>query len=255
MVWSIFEYENSFITITREEINAVPCLKFEPKGYEGLLPTVIYYHGWHSSKDAKRFEAQVIASNGYQVIVPDALHHGDRDAIDHDNQQNLEIYLWEIILQSVKESKKFIEVIINEHEADSTRIGIMGSSMGAITAGGIFAHNPDVKCLVGFNGIFAWQEAIKINHLPSTSEVNMELIKHYDLMTNGDKIKERAILILHGTEDTSVPIESQRLFFNKMIPLYIKDPNKLEFIEESNVNHRVTTGMLQEAVTWFKKYL
>jgi dienelactone hydrolase len=255
VAWSIFEYENSFITTTREEINGVPCLKFKPKGYEGLLPTVIYYHGWHSSKDFIRFEAQVIASNGYQVIVPDALHHGDRDAIDHDNPQNLEIYLWKIILQSVKESKKFIEEIVNDHEADATRIGIMGSSMGAITAGGIFIHNPDAKCLVGFNGIFAWQEAIKINHLPSTSEGNMELIKQYDPMNNGDVIKERAILILHGTEDTSVPIESQRLFFNKMIPLYIKDSKKLGFIEEANVNHRVTAGMLQEAVTWFKKYL
>ena len=255
MGWSIFQYENSFITTTKEEINGIPCLKFKPKGYEGLLPTVIYYHGWHSNKDFIRFEALVIASYGYQVIVPDALHHGDRDAIDHDDPQNLEKYLWKIILQSVKESKKFIEAIVNNHEADSTRIGIMGSSMGAITAGGIFAHNPDVKCLVGFNGIFAWEESMKRNYLPQASENNKELIEYYDLMNNGDKIKERAILILHGTEDTSVPIESQRLFFNKILPLYIKDPKKLEFIEESNVNHRVTAGMLQEAVTWFKKYL
>ena len=73
MVWSIFQYENSFITTTEEEINGVPSLKFKPKGYDGLLPTVIYYHGWHSSKDFKRFEALTIASHGYQVIVPDAL--------------------------------------------------------------------------------------------------------------------------------------------------------------------------------------
>lgn len=46
-----------------------------------------------------------------------------------------------------------------------------------------------------------------------------------------------------------------KLFFNKMSSLYVKDPKKFEFIEEKNVNHRVITGMLQEAVTWFKKYL
>jgi dienelactone hydrolase len=255
MVWSIFEYENSFITTTREEINGIPCLKFKPKGYEGLLPTVIFYHGWHSSKDSKRFQALIIASHGYQVIVPDALHHGERDAIDHDDPQNLERYLWGIVLQSVKESKKFIESIVNNHDADSTRIGLMGSSMGAITAGGIFAHDLDVKCLVGINGTFAWQESIKRNYSPSTSEDSKELIERYDPMNSGDKIKERAILILHGTEDTSVPIETQRLFFNKMLPLYIKNPKKFEFIEESNVNHRVTTGMLQEAVRWFKEHL
>lgn len=93
MVWSIFTYENSYITITREGINKVPCLKFKPKGYKGLFPTVINYHGWHSSKEFKRFEALVIASHGYQVIVPDAFHHGDRDPIDHDNSQNVDRYL------------------------------------------------------------------------------------------------------------------------------------------------------------------
>lgn len=255
MVWSIFKYENSFITTTEEEINGVPCLKFKPKGCEGVLPTVIFYHGWHSSKEFKRFEALTIASHGYQVIVPDALHHGDRDPIDHDDPQNLEKYLWKIILQSVKESKKFIEEIVNNHEADPKRIGIMGSSMGAITAGGVFVENPNLKCLVGLNGTFAWQESIKRNYSPAVIEDNKGLIEQYDLMNNGDKIKERAILILHGTEDTSVPIETQRLFFNKMRPLYNENPEKFEFIEASNVNHHTTVGMLEKTIMWFKEQL
>jgi len=254
MEWSVFQYENSFITTTKEEINGVPCLKFKPKGYKGLLPTVIYYHGWHSSKESKKFQAMTIASFGYQVIVPDALHHGDRDVIDHDNPKNFERYLWQIILQSVNESKKFIEIIINDHEADSTRIGVMGSSMGTITAGGVFVENPELKCLVGLNGTFAWQEAIKKNDLP-TSLRNIELIEYYDPMYNGDKIKERPILILHGKNDTSVPIDSQRLFFEEMLPMYIGNPQKLELIEYSNVNHRITTGMIESAITWFKKHL
>lgn len=255
MVWSIFQYENSFITTTREEINGVPCLKFKPKDCKGLLPTVIYYHGWHSSKEFKKFQAMVIASFGYQLIVPDALHHGDRDAIDHDNPENLERYLWKIILQSVKESKMFIEAIINDHEADPARVGIMGSSMGAITAGGIFVNNPDLKCLVGFNGTFAWEEAIKRNDLPPNSQDIKELIEYYDPIKNADKIKERVILMLHGVDDTSVPIETQRLFFNKMLPLYTKNPEKLGLIEYPNVNHKITTGMMENAITCFKEHL
>ena len=254
MVWSIFQYENSFITTTREKINGVPCLKFKPKDHKGLLPTVIFYHGWHSSKEFKKFQAMSIAGFGYQVIVPDALHHGDREPIDHDDPQNLERYLWEIILQSVKESQKFIEIIISGHQADPARIGVMGSSMGAITAGGVFVDNSDVKCLVGFNGSFAWQEAIKRKNLP-TSLNNKELIEYYDPMNNVDKIKERAISILHGVDDTSVPIDSQRLFFNKMHPLYIKNPEKLELKEYPKINHKITTGMLESAITWFKEQL
>jgi len=255
MVWSIFQYENSFITTTKEKINGVPCLKFKPKGYKDLLPTVIYYHGWHSSKDFKRFEALIIASHGYQVIVPDALYHGDRDAIDHDVQKNYEKYLWEIILESVKESKDFIKTLVNQHEADPERIGIIGSSMGAISAGGVFVDNPYVKCLVGLNGTFAWHESIKRNSLPSTTDDNKKLISQYDPINRIDKIKERAILILHGVDDNSLPIDGQRIFFNKTLPLYTKNPKNLDFIEVANVNHQLTTGMLEKAIMWFKEHL
>lgn len=255
MVWSIFPYENSYIEATREEINGVPCIKFRPKGFEGLLPTVVNYHGWHSSKDFKRFEAQIIASHGYQVIAPDALHHGDRDAIDHDDPENLDKYLWRIVLQSVEESTKLIEGVISEHQADPARIAVMGTSMGAITAGGVLTANPDIKCLMGFSGAFAWQEAINCNHLPAAASENKELIEAYDLMSNSNKIKDTAILILHGTEDTSLPIDTQRIFYNRMIPLYAEKPEKLSMVEAANVNHHTTTGMLERAVMWLKEQL
>jgi len=255
MVWSIFQYENSFVTTTKEEINGVPCLKFKPKNYEGILPTIINYHGWHSSKDFKRFEALTIASHGYQVIVPDALYHGERDPINHDDPENLNKYLWKIILQSVKESKKFIEEIASCHDADPKRIGIMGDSMGAITAGGVFTENTDLKCLVGFIGTFAWQEAIERNHLPAINQDNKEAIGCYDPMNKGNKLNNRAILMLNGTKDTSVPIDSQKLFYNKMMPLYGEDKNKFQLIEVDNLNHFITTGMLERAVMWFKEHL
>lgn len=254
MEWSIFEYDNHFIATTREEINGVPCLKCKPKDAKGLLPTVIYYHGWHSSKEFIKFQAMTIASYGYQLIIPDALYHGERNAIDHDDPQNVERYVWEIIFQSVKESRNFIESVVKDHEADPIRIGVMGSSMGAITAGGIFVENTGLKCLVGFNGTFAWKEAVKRNHLP-TSPNYSQLIEYYDPMNNGEKINERAISILHGVDDTSVPIETQKLFYNHMLSLYTEDPSKIELIEYSKIDHRITTGMLERAISWFKKHL
>lgn len=76
MAWSIFQYESEFVTIERIEINNIPCLKFKPKGACGILPTIIYYHGWHSSKEFQRFTATTYACYGYQVIVPDAINLG-----------------------------------------------------------------------------------------------------------------------------------------------------------------------------------
>lgn len=255
MVWSIFPYENNFVTTTIEKINGVPCLKFIPKNHKGLLPTIINYHGWHSSKEFKKFESMVIATNGYQVIVPDALHHGDRDAIDHDNPKNIDEYLWKIIFQGIKESKKFIELIIQDHNAEPDRIAVMGDSMGAIIASGVFIDNSDLKCLVQINGCAAWQESIKNNYLPKNVGEYDKLIEYYDPIKNKNRIKERPILLLHGTEDTSLSINEQKLFFIKMSSLYQEDLEKFQFIEVDKINHRITTGMLEKSIIWLKRYL
>jgi dienelactone hydrolase len=111
MVWNIFEHRNQFINTEKIKINnQIPCLKFTPRDNKGIMPTVIFYHGWHSSKDFQRFKAQILACNGYQVFVPDALHHGERDPIDHDAPEMLDKYLWEIIFQTVRESETLIDL-------------------------------------------------------------------------------------------------------------------------------------------------
>ncbi|WP_312701004.1 dienelactone hydrolase family protein [Sedimentibacter sp.] len=249
MEWSIFRQENAFVMITEEKAGYIPYLRVNPKEYVGVLPTVIYYHGSHSNKDFIRFQAMSIASFGYQVIVPDALYHGERESIEYNVK-----YIWEIIFKSIQESDVLIKRAIEKHDADPIRIGVMGDSMGAITAGGVFIKHDELKCLAGFNGAFAWQECVKMNVLPS-SDLYKDEIELYDPMTHEEKIKDRAISIFHGVGDTSLPIEIQRKFVDRMRPLYTSNKDKLQIIEFSNVNHRVTTSMLENLITWLKANL
>lgn len=260
MVWSIFEHNNQFVDIERIEVDNIPCLRFRPKGLEGSMPTVLYYHGWHSSKEFQRFKGMTIASFGYQVIAPDAIYHGEREPIDYDAPGMLEKYFWEIVLQTVDESDDILNTVIDDHQADPDRIGIMGSSMGGFIASGIFVKHPELRCLVNFNGSCAYLKAVEVERKMKVSELStsdFEKIQHlieYDPMEYIDHLKGRPILMLHGDSDSSVPIEIQRFFYEKLSPLY-EESDKIKLIEAPKMDHYISVGMLEKGVEWLKIYL
>ena len=73
-------------------------------------------------------------------------------------------------------------------------------------------------------------------------------------MNNLELLKNRPILILHGDSDSIVSIESQRIFYQRIEPLY-QNKQKIKFIEYPNLNHFVTTNMMEESINWFYRYL
>lgn len=256
---SVFLQENEFVQIERVRIGEIPCLRMRPKGVEINLPTVVYYHGWSSNKEYQRFKGMTLASFGYQVLVPDAIHHGERDPIPYRDAQAMEQYFWRVVLQNVEESKGLIEEIINTHNGDPNRIGVMGNSMGGFSAAGVFIQNENIRCMVNFNGSCAWMKAEEIFRKTkgiseSSAERGMDL-SAYDPMANKTRLRGRPILMLHGDSDTSVPIDSQRLFYFEVEGLYKETPEKLKFLEIPRMDHYISTGMLEEAILWFKKYL
>lgn len=66
-------------------------------------------------------------------------------------------------------------------------------------------------------------------------------------------MKDRSILILHGTEDTTIPIDSQRYFMQMIGQNNLM--NSAKFVEYSGVNHHITLGMLEEAKKWLLQRL
>ena len=256
---TILAYAKDFISMEKVEINHIPCLKFKPREAKELLPTVLYYHGWGSNKENQTFKASIIACNGYQVIVPDSIYHGERNHIDHNATGIMEKYFWEVVLNSVEESKHLIGEIIRYHEADSNRIGIMGHSMGGFISSGAFCINKKIKCMINYNGSCAWVRADEIfrkmyNQQPA-NEKEISRLRKYDLIKHHEVLKLRPILILHGAADTSVPIDSQRIFYKEISSLYKEKPEKLTFIEYPRLDHYMGVGMLEEGILWFKRYL
>jgi len=242
----------------RINIGETPAILFRPMSKKGPMPTIIFYHGWSSKKEFQRMRGFILSSVGYQVIIPDAIYHGERMPLsDYGNKKAIRLF-WKVVLNNMEEYPRIIEEAISKYDGDPRRIGVTGHSMGGITAAGIFTHNPELKALVVLNGSLAWENFNEDFEKYVEMDEEMREIKNrvrvLDPVSNLELLKGRPILILHGESDTSVPVRSQRLFYEKARPIY-EDKDRIKFIEYPNLNHFVTTNMMEEVIIWFHKYL
>lgn len=213
------EFNN--IVERKEYIGDIPVIIMRPIENKEVYPTVVFYHGWTSRKEYQRFRAYILASLGYQVVIPDAINHGERDQIDYYAKKNAGRF-WEVVLQNLAEFKDLSEGLIKDYNADKNRIAVTGHSMGGFTSAGLFAENKDIKTAVVVNGSFDWIESNEI--FKRSLGINeaayfKELEKRVMDKTPADKtgsLLERPLLILHGEADQVVDITPQKSFMRKL---------------------------------------
>jgi hypothetical protein len=169
-------------------------------------------------------------------------------------------YFWDIIFKNLEEFSIIEKELVSKYNADSERIAVMGNSMGGFTAGGIFTHNEHVKTLIVLSGSCAWEYFNNnIEYMPSEKlkifeEKAEEKVKNLEPINHLNVLKDRPILLLHGDSDTVVSVECQRVFYNKLYPMY-RDKEKIKLIEYPRLNHFITTNMIEECINWLGRYL
>lgn len=238
----------------------IPIIRFKLRDSKDRIPTIILYHGWSSNKESQRLRGFILANLGFQVIIPDAINHGERQGIENYDAENAIRHFWPTILNNIEEAKIIIDHSIDIYGGDPNRIGVIGHSMGGFTAAGVLTHNKEVKTAVVQNGSFNWKQSndilkkamgLEVSHDFKEEEGEISLI---DPMNNLDLIIDRPILLLHGSEDNVVSIASQKSFYEKIKPSY-NNQSLIQLIEFNNLGHFVTTNMMEEAAIWFKKHL
>lgn len=252
---------SDIIKVTSIKLGEIPCLYIKPYYEDSKSSTVIYYHGWSSKKEKGLFIGEVLALHGYDVIIPDAIYHGDRNALGKYNVDALKKYFWDVIFNTVEEYESLILKAISLFGTDKENVAVMGSSMGGFIASGVFAANKEIKCLVNMNGACAWEKAESIfremdrEGKGAASPKQRSLIVEYDPLRKKNGLYPRPILMLHGDADTSVSIDIQRYFYDEIKEIYKERPERIKLIESTNLNHYKTTGMLEETLKWFDMYL
>ena len=138
------------IEIESRELADIPVLHAYPVGQKDTpLPCAIFYPGFTSSSLVDSYFAVALAQAGLRVILPDAPDHGSRFSGDAARRLN---QFWQILLQSMQEFTTLRAAIAEENWLRDDRLAVGGASMGAMTALGITARHPTVKCTASMMG-------------------------------------------------------------------------------------------------------
>ncbi|RKQ32612.1 alpha/beta fold hydrolase [Oceanobacillus halophilus] len=252
------------IGVTKEIIGQIPSLMIvDTSKVNEKLPAVCYMHGFTSAKEHNLDLAYLLAEKGFRVILPDSLHHGERDTGLTPVKRSLAF--WEIVIENIKDIQLIKDFLVEKELLLDNRIGVAGTSMGGITTSAALTQYPWIKTsaiLMGSPKISSFAKALVDNYrkmidLPISDDMLEQLydqLKSLDLSSQIEKLNDRPLLFWHGENDTVVPFDHSYSFYEEAKKLY-KDKNNIQYIREPKRDHKVSRPAKLETVKWFEKHL
>ncbi len=209
---------------------------------------VILLHGGAASgKDSRKIEmlGALQARGGWKVLAIDMQYFGERstdllktytEQEKHERLYNRPATYLAWVTQTVKDVRRSFDFLVEQRNADPKRIGLVGSSRGAVAgaiAGGAERRLAAVVLLHG--GHF---DALECGHLPAACPANYI-----------GRISPRPLLMINGNHDTDF------LKDTSVLPLYrLAKPPKLILWRETG--HGVLTEEdLSAMLQWLKENL
>ena len=248
------------IELTTETLAGIECLHATPAGQrQAPLPTVLFYHGFTSSKEVFAYFAVALAQAGFRAVMPDAARHGAR--YDGDAGTRLDRF-WEILKQNIDELPQLEAALRDENLIAGSRFAVAGASMGGMTALGAMARYPQihsVACMMGSGYFMQLSHSLFPPRLPDSPDrqakfaARMAPLAEYDPCNRLTALADRPLLLWHGEADEVVPwAETERL------ERALRDnglDQHLTSLSEKGIGHKITPSALTALVSFFRHQL
>lgn len=198
------DYETLSVTTT----DGVPIKTWLLKGNAGA-PCVIVIHGKGNTKSGMLYIASKINHAGFNVLLPDLRGHGESG--------DATVTLG---LNEVRDIEAVMAAVKNRADIDTTRIGVLGQSMGSAVAIRSFAGDPAVKGFVidsGFGSLDALlvDVGVSVYNVPrwlaALSNISYRiLIGENPSAVNPAKALSKSkapVLFFHARSDLTIPLK------------------------------------------------
>lgn len=182
----------------------------------------VLIHGLQGNIDSMLFIAQLYAAQGYAVLIPEIVNHGERISATHAGFGTDLTSLRADAIESVGDMRRTLDVFAARPQVDNQRIGLVGLSLGSILGSLMTAVDDrirtavfnvgggDWKTLLGQSVITAPDMKTKIAAL---TPQQIALLDDIDPKNFVGRIAPRPVLMLNGKQDTIIPVASARIFF------------------------------------------
>lgn len=215
------------------------------------LPTVLFYHGFASSRTVYSYFAVALAQVGFRVVMPDAPEHGARFNGDAAGRSQR---FWPILHGNLAEYPALRDALFAANLVEEGRLAVGGASMGGMTALGIMGRHAEVRCVASLMGSGYYSSLAKtLFPPPEAFDSVLAPLAPYEAGRQLANLADRPLFLWHGEADDVVPaVESFRL----QHALAREGLNKnLTCVWEAGVKHRITPLALESATRFFTAHL
>ncbi|BDH47437.1 esterase [Salmonella enterica subsp. enterica serovar Choleraesuis] len=238
------------IEIVNERLAGIEVLVSTPRNTsEKSLPTVLFYHGFTSSRLVYSYVAVALAQAGLRCVMPDLPDHGAR--FDGDENRRMGCF-WSILAQAIDEFPQLQSAITERGWCSPERLAVGGASLGGMTALGILARYPSVPLGGSLMGSASYAGRITSLFPPAQDwhgDNAIQRLLDQSLMVQPHKLAGRPLLLWHGLADDVVPAEDS---LNLAQTLHESGQGtQLNLVTEPGVRHRITPQALSSACDFF----
>ncbi len=186
------------------------------------VPGIILIHGLTQNIDQMLFAAQYYAAQGYAVVIPEIVNHGERKTSHHALFGSDVVSLRADIIESVGDIRRTLDVFAARPNVDSQRIGLFGLSLGSILGSVTTALDNRIQTAVFAVGGADWRTILENSVISSDktktavralNAQQIALLDDVDPKSFVGKIAPRPVLMLNGKRDTIIPVAAAQAFF------------------------------------------